>query len=345
MPRRLTVMLLCLLGAIAPADAASLQDLQNLLEQKRYSAAAETGAQLLQQYPDGERVRFLVAYAYQMNGQAEQAIALYRALIVDNPGLPEPRNNLAMIYLERGDYDRASQMLIEAINSHPSYATAYDNLSRIYKGIASEAYRRAVSESSEPAKYRHDIELTPLARLESLSPGDITDFIAVGLGKQAPAIILRYWAPRSPGLTDTGIFWVRPAPSESVRATGSATPDAIEIANRGTLLIERVKRWARAWSDKDFDAYTGYYAPDYRADQATREQWIAQRRSRILRPGDIRVAVDAFEIRSRSENRAIIDFRQSFDSPTYSDRVVKRLVLNRIGGQWKITEERVLSVL
>lgn len=300
MPRRLTVMLLCLLGAIAPADAASLQDLQNLLEQKRYSAAAETGAQLLQQYPDGERVRFLVAYAYQMNGQAEQAIALYRALIVDNPGLPEPRNNLAMIYLERGDYDRASQMLIEAINSHPSYATAYDNLSRIYKGIASEAYRRAVSESSEPAKYRHDIELTPLARLESLSPGD---------------------------------------------DAGSATPDAIEIANRGTLLIERVKRWARAWSDKDFDAYTGYYAPDYRADQATREQWIAQRRSRILRPGDIRVAVDAFEIRSRSENRAIIDFRQSFDSPTYSDRVVKRLVLNRIGGQWKITEERVLSVL
>ena len=300
MPRRLTVMLLCLLGAIAPADAASLQDLQNLLEQKRYSAAAETGAQLLQQYPDGERIRFLVAYAYQMNGQAEQAIALYRALIVDNPGLPEPRNNLAMIYLERGDYDRASQMLIEAINSHPSYATAYDNLSRIYKGIASEAYRRAVSESSEPAKYRHDIELTPLARLESLSPGD---------------------------------------------DAGSATPDAIEIANRGTLLIERVKRWARAWSDKDFDAYTGYYAPDYRADQATREQWIAQRRSRILRPGDIRVAVDAFEIRSRSENRAIIDFRQSFDSPTYSDRVVKRLVLNRIGGQWKITEERVLSVL
>lgn len=300
MPQRLSAILLCLLGALLPVAAASLQDLQGLLEQQRYAAAAETGAQLLQQHPQGERVRFLVAYAYQMNGQTEQAIALYRALIADNPGLPEPRNNLAMIYLERGDYDRASQMLIDAINSHPSYATAYENLSRIYKGIASEAYRRAVSESSEPAKYRHDIELMPIARLEPLSLGG---------------------------------------------DTGSATPDAIEVANRETLLIERVRLWARDWSDKDFEAYTGYYAPDYRADYATREQWIAQRRSRILRPGDIRVAVDDFEIRSQSENRAIIDFKQAFDSPTYSDRVVKRLVLNRFGGQWKITEERVLSVL
>jgi hypothetical protein len=38
----------------------------------------------------------------------------------------------------------------------------YDNLSQIYKGIASEAYRRAVSESGEPAKYTHKIELTAL---------------------------------------------------------------------------------------------------------------------------------------------------------------------------------------
>lgn len=300
MPRRFTAMLLCLLAAIAPAGATSLQELQTLLDQKRYGAAVEAGTELLQQHPEGERLRFLLAYAYQMNGQTEEAIALYRALIADNPNLPEPRNNLAMIYLERGDYDRASQMLIDAINSHPSYATAYDNLSRIYKGIASEAYRRAVSESSEPAKYRHDIELTPIAHLESLPPG---------------------------------------------KDAGSLPADAIEKANRETLLIEAVRRWARAWSEKNFDAYTGYYAGDYRADYATREQWIAQRRSRILRPGEIRVAVDDFEIRSQSENRAIIDFKQAFDSPTYSDRVVKRLVLNRLGDQWKITEERVLSVL
>ncbi|TNF91100.1 MAG: tetratricopeptide repeat protein [Gammaproteobacteria bacterium] len=45
--------------------------------------------------------------------QKHRAIALYRALIDDNPALPEPRKNLAMIYLDEGDYDRASQLLVE----------------------------------------------------------------------------------------------------------------------------------------------------------------------------------------------------------------------------------------
>jgi tetratricopeptide (TPR) repeat protein len=274
--------------------------MQQLIVQKDYVRAVRTGEALLKENPAQLNTRFLTAYANQMAGNTERAIELYEGLIRDEPGLPEPRNNLAMIYLERGDYDRASQMLIDAINSHPSYATAYDNLSRIYKGIASEAYRRAVSESSEPAKYRHEIELTPIASLESLPPGDPVTEIP---------------------------------------------PAAIDKANRETLVIEAVRHWASAWSGKNFDAYTGSYADDFRADYATREQWIEQRRSRILRPGDIRIAVDDFKIRSQSENRAIIDFTQAFDSPTYSDRVVKRLVLNRLGGQWKITEERVLSVL
>ncbi len=36
---------------------------------------------------------------------------------------------------------------------------------------------------------------------------------------------------------------------------------------------------------------------------------------------------------------------EAFRSPSYRDRVVKRLIFKRIGSQWKITSERVLSVL
>ena len=50
-----------------------------------------------------------------------------------------------------------------------SYAIAYANLSQVYKGIASEAYRRAISQSSEPAKYTHDIELTAITCLDNAS--------------------------------------------------------------------------------------------------------------------------------------------------------------------------------
>ena len=100
-----------------------------------------------------------------------------------------------------------------------------------------------------------------------------------------------------------------------------------------------------AWSNKDFAAYTGFYSSRHRAQFKTHEQWVAHRRNRILRPGEISVLVSDIQIKWRSDNRAVIDFKQAFKSPRYSDRVLKRLEFERLGSQWKITEERVLSVL
>ena len=301
MPRFILIFL-CLLATAAASAATSIKQLQQLLEQQQYADAANTGEQLLAQNPQHARTQFLTAYAYQMSAQPEKAEILYQNLIKDNPDLPEPRNNLAMIYLAKGDYDRASQLLVEALNTNPSYATAYDNLSQIYKGIASEAYRRAVSESSEPAKYTHNIELTALTNLDSVDQEPVTDKI----------------------------------PDDQT---------LVNFANQETLLIEQVRDWAATWSEKDFAAYTDYYTADYRADFESHDQWVEYRRARIARPGKIKVEVSNIQIKWRSENRAIIEFKQAYDSVRYSDRVVKRLAFSRVGAQWKITEERVLSVL
>ena len=298
---RITLLFYCLFAA-ALTNAASPEALENLIAEGRFAAAARDGQALLERQPKQLRVRFLTAYALQMSDQPEPAIALYEALISDYPDLPEPRNNLAMIHLAAGDYDRASRLLVDAINTHPSYATAYDNLSRIYKAIASEAYRRAVSESKEPAKYTHDIELVAIDRLTAIEQGLI---------------------------------------EESANTESSA----INTANLETLLIERVQNWAGAWSGKDFATYVGFYSPQHRARFESHDAWRTYRRERILRPGEIRVEVSDIKIRWVSENTAIIDFRQAFDSPTYSDRVVKRLAFSRFGTTWKITDERVLSVL
>ena len=299
---RFILSFLCLLATVAVSAATSIPQLQQLLEQQQYAAAVDTGEQLLAQNPQHTRARFLTAYAYQMNAQPEKAERLYRDLIKDHPDLPEPRNNLAMIYLAKGDYDRASQLLVEALYTSPSYATAYDNLSQIYKGIASEAYRRAVSESSEPAKYTHNIQLTALTRLDSVDDEPVTNKI----------------------------------PDDQT---------LINFANQETLLLERIKDWATAWSNKNFADYTEFYTAGYRADFETHDQWIEYRRKRIARPGEIKVEISNIQIKWRSENKAIIDFKQSYDSVRYSDRVMKRLAFSRIGSQWKITEERVLSVL
>ncbi len=300
--RRFITILLCLLVNATALAATSVSQMQQLITQKRYADAASTGELLLDQNPGHRQARFLTAYAYQMSAQTNRAIHLYQGLIKDNPQLPEPRNNLAMIYLAQGDYDRASQLLVEALNTHSSYAIAYDNLSQVYKGIASEAYRRAVGESIEPSRHTHKIELTAITDLEV-------------------------------------------APEKPPEVESAAAPTLVNSANLETLLIESVKSWAQAWSNQEFAAYIDFYSPQYRANFKTHQLWLEQRRSRIMRPGNITVEVSDIQVRRRNENHATIDFEQAFDSTRYSDRVKKRLRFNRSGSEWQITEERVLSVL
>ena len=91
--------------------------------------------------------------------------------------------------------------------------------------------------------------------------------------------------------------------------------------------------------------YINYYSADHKPNFESHRSWVEYRKHRIMRPGYIKVSVSDIKIRAQSKNRAIIDFNQVFDSPNYSDRVVKRLDFTRIGSQWKISHERVLSVL
>lgn len=281
--------------------AGIIQDLQLLIDQKFYDQAALSGEQLLKNHAGSPEIEFLTAYAYQMNGQKSKASRHYQNIIRWHPELPEPRNNLAMIYLSKGDYDKASELLVNAINTHRSYATAYANLSSIYTGVASEAYRRAVSESDEPVNYANRIELTALTRLTPLGQSRIVGNISAPELTENPAI--------------------------------------------GVTLAKRVMDWAQAWSEKDLEAYISYYSNEHKLNFATHADWAEQRKQRILRPGFIKIGVSNIQIRAQTKNLAIIDFQQSFDSIDYSDRVIKRLGLSRINSQWKITDERVLSVL
>lgn len=299
---RFNLILLCLLCLMTARAAASSQELQQLIDQGKFADAASRGEALLTDHSRDTQIAFLTAYAHQQTGRDDRAIELYKKLIAEHPNLPEPRNNLAMIYLGQGDHDAASQLLVQAINSHPSYATVYDNLNRIYKGYASEAYRRAVNETSEPSKYVPNIELAAITRLDSVDAD--------------------------------------PAELHPARE-----PSLIETANQETLLIEQVKNWASAWSDKNFTDYTGFYVSGFRGRFATHNAWIDYRRKRIVRPEEIQVEVDNIEVSWTDDTRAIVKFRQAFDSPGYSDRVTKRLVFSRTGSQWKITQEQVLSVL
>ena len=77
-------------------------------------------------------------------GKKNQAIDTFRDLTERFPELPEPFNNLAVLYAEKAQYRLAKEILEQAIKTNPSYLTAHINLGDIYTKMASEAYNKAL---------------------------------------------------------------------------------------------------------------------------------------------------------------------------------------------------------
>jgi tetratricopeptide (TPR) repeat protein len=78
-------------------------------------------------------------------GRVEEAEDTFEELIRLHPELPEPYNNLAVIQAAAGRYEEAVETLRGALQTHSSYRTAWENLTRIYGRLASEAYSKALN--------------------------------------------------------------------------------------------------------------------------------------------------------------------------------------------------------
>ena len=98
----------------------------------------------LKAQPREPQGRFLKGLLLTEQKKVNEAIQVFTGLTEDFPELPEPYNNLAVLYASLGNYDKAKSALELAIHTHPSYATAHENLGDIYAQLASRAYDRAL---------------------------------------------------------------------------------------------------------------------------------------------------------------------------------------------------------
>jgi hypothetical protein len=104
--------------------------------------------------------------------------------------------------------------------------------------------------------------------------------------------------------------------------------------------------WAAAWSDKDYPQYIGYYSSGFQPEAGhSLTKWMNERRTRLGKPGDIRVDISDLKIEQPEKEKAITEFRQTYSSRDYRDIVTKRMDWAREDGQWKITREQVLAPL
>jgi len=63
----------------------------------------------------------------------DAALDLYLQVVAADPGHVVARNNLGMIYIDRGDLDNAQAALVETLKVDPNYGEAYNNLGYIFR--------------------------------------------------------------------------------------------------------------------------------------------------------------------------------------------------------------------
>ncbi|MBF0417947.1 MAG: tetratricopeptide repeat protein, partial [Magnetococcales bacterium] len=124
--------------------AESLDEIYAIADRKDFDTALKRLNQFLTDHPQDAQARFLKGLILTETKQRDQAISVFQQLSKDFPELPEPYNNLAVLYAEQGQFEKAQEALNQAVKAHPNYATAHENLGDIHAKMASQAYARAL---------------------------------------------------------------------------------------------------------------------------------------------------------------------------------------------------------
>ncbi|GAB3628193.1 tetratricopeptide repeat protein [Pandoraea terrae] len=111
---------------------------------RRYDDALKAAEAHIKQYPRDAQVRFTRARMLMELNRRPEAIDAFVALTQDFPELPEPYNNLAALYAQQGDYEKARADLEMAIRTNPNFAVAYANLGDVYAKLAQQAYAQSL---------------------------------------------------------------------------------------------------------------------------------------------------------------------------------------------------------
>ena len=114
-----------------------------LLKQGQLERALDRVNAYLSGRPKDARGRFLKGIILTEQKKPSEAIKVFTELTFDYPELPEPYNNIAVVYAAQGEYDKARTALETAIRVHPGYAAAHENLGDIYAQMAGQAYDKA----------------------------------------------------------------------------------------------------------------------------------------------------------------------------------------------------------
>jgi tetratricopeptide (TPR) repeat protein len=330
------VLLLIALGGAGYGTSFAADDYlesSKLYKDGKRAEALERINAFIAQHPKDARARFLKGVILAEQNKNVEAIAVFNDLTEEYPELPEPYNNLAVLYANQGDYEKARKALEMAIRTHPSYAVAHENLGDIYAMLASQAYDKALQLDNNNATARKKLalikELVPakpaaLASAETDRPGPAKPALDPAKSPSPKS------AAESPGPAPR-------APAVEKRGAGEATEGSAKDS-----VVKMVHAWTQAWSSNDAEGYLSFYAPDFQTPNGEpRAEWEESRRMRLAAPKKIDVTASSPRVKFTDNEHATVTFRQSYSSENVRKSGTKTLHLVRDAERWLIQQESI----
>lgn len=321
----LLLLALAISGLRAAAD--ELQDANALFKQGNHAQALDKVNSYLANHPKDAKARFLQGLILTEQNKSTEAIKVFTALTEDYPELPEPYNNLAVLYAAQGQYDKSRIALETAIRTHPSYATAHENLGDIYAKLATQAYDKALQFDKTNTSAQTKLEL--IKELFSSSPRAVKVTAKTDTTKTDPVAAVTPSAPEPQKVkTDNAAMESQPL---ATAAAGDDTQDVLKTVND----------WAGAWSKGDVAAYLAFYAQDFKTPNGeSREAWEKSRKERVSRSMSIQVSVIDPKVSLSDATHAKAGFKQDYRSKTLKSTTAKTLLLVKSGDKWLIQREQ-----
>ncbi len=340
----------------APAD--DLKEAQKLYSQGKLPQALDKDEQYLKSEPRDPQGRFLKGLILTEQKKTQEAIQVFQGLTEDFPELPEPYNNLAVLYASQGNYEKAKAALELAIHTHPTYATAHENLGDIYAELASRAYDRALQldknntsakvklamvkdlfSAQKVASRAQSVGGEPSAKAEMPKAAESSKPAPPKPESTTPAKAEPSARAEAPKGAPPTVAQATPATSKS--AATKPAPPSEGGSDAKAQVASTIADWARAWSTKDVKGYLAFYAPDFEVPGgASRATWEKQRAERIEHPKSIEVEAKVLSAQV-SGDEATVKIRQSYRSDTLKSNSTKTLKLEKSGERWLIKQERI----
>ena len=335
-----------------PAHSDELQDINKLYKQGQHDKALERLESYLTSRPkdaQGPKIaqgRFLKGVILAEQGKNAEAVQIFTRLTEEYPELPEPYNNLAVLYASQGQYDKARHALEMAINTHPSYATAHENLGDIYAKMASQAYDKALQLDKSNVTAQTKLALVK----ELFSPGGRvnrapvkTTPLAVAASAPTPAAPARTEPPKlAPAPATTPQAPAAAPMAKTEQAKPQPAPAEQSKSDSETSVLNTLNGWAKAWSSKNVSAYLAHYAKDFKTPRGeNRASWEKTRKDRISKPKSIQVDIDSPRVTVSDATHASVTFKQVYKSAALQISTQKTLDLVKSGDKWLIQQERI----